>query len=93
MIKTRMKDASSAIRVIQLHSLYVTSFFSVFFAAQIFFKARLRVWTTQGVQNILRYSPSIRALADFITLALSVMTWTTFLYPVSFIASFNTPAI
>ena len=29
-IKTRMKDASSAIRVIQLHSSYVTSFFSAF---------------------------------------------------------------
>ena len=30
---------------------------------------------------------------DFITLALSVMTWTTFSCPISFIASFNTPAI
>ena len=74
MIKTCMKDASSAICVIQLHSSYVTSFFSVFFATQIFFKAKLRVWTTQGVQNILEYLPSIRTPADFITLALSVMT-------------------
>ena len=31
---TRMKDASSAIRVIPLHSSNVTSFFSVFFAAK-----------------------------------------------------------
>ena len=34
MIKTRMKDASSAIRVIPLHSSNVTSFFSVFFTVK-----------------------------------------------------------
>ena len=52
MIKTRMKDASSAICAIQLHSTYVTSFLSVFFGVQIFFKARLRVWTIHGIQKI-----------------------------------------
>ena len=40
-------------------SSYVTSFVSMFFATQIFFKARLRVWTTKGVQNILGYNHTI----------------------------------
>ncbi|KAL4610356.1 hypothetical protein ACB092_08G045400 [Castanea dentata] len=91
--KKCMKDVSLTIRVIQQNSSYVTSFFSVFSTTQIFFKARLKVWTTHGVQNILGYSPSIKVPAVFITLALLVMTWTTFLYLISFIASFNNPAL
>ena len=55
-----MKDASLVICAIQLHSAYVTAFLSVFFGAQIFFKAILRVWTTHGVQKIWGYSASIK---------------------------------
>ena len=83
MMKIRMKVASSETCVIQLHSLYATSFCKEFLGAHIFLKAKLRVCTTQDDQNIWGYSTSTIDLAAFIIDALSVIIWTTCWCPTS----------
>ena len=76
-MKLRMKVASSETCAIQLHSLYATSFYKEFLGAHVFLKAKLRVCTTQGDQNIRGYSTSTTDPAAFKIDALSIIIWTT----------------
>ena len=73
----------SATCAIHLHSLYGTSFCKEFLGAHIFLKAKLRVCTAQGDQNIWGYSTSIINPTAFITDALSIIIWTTCWCPTS----------